>query len=587
MLLAAVLVACVAPLAAQTLQDCSATDHFCTLSSNGTMLHTPADGATLTASGTPVPLVSFQVHYNSSLVREVVVDFEGYATREDTLDTCPLPPSILNDPRTSCTGKFELPPMGTAASTLVAVLPADIAQMSNRTTLCFHAVSVDGVDLPQRCVHIRPLGAAKLTSTQYSVDGVVFRPSSSVFYALVGNKEPEDPADRHRLRLDFKTDASAPPNPSDVVEIDLKQGPDGISAELPGQKWLGDTFFADGVWQRSLVFHPTVEHVGKSFPVSFQVITTADASLTSSAATALGGLSCGAVPGPCPSTVAPTIVQYTVRVDLFAVKFTNSSANKPLLEPETGLAVDPPQFSAGPAAQHIVAYVNCPMVPFGVAAYVSLGQLYRSAAAGRSIEFTLLDDEDGSLTAMGVSLTRTLAYADLSSVACGDTSSGCYSDTIFFHTAVSWTPALETMGQTRNVCIRADARTFLVDRCFAIEVRRCYYCTQTEDTLHSIAAKFDTDWLQLWSANFRGDAVLNPHEVNPNALAPGTVLRLGPIYNVRVPEELAHLAKEFQTTEEALRRANRDLPEDVGVVPAQALCVLPGICTVESESWML
>ena len=34
-----------------------------------------------------------------------------------------------------------------------------------------------------------------------------------------------------------------------------------------------------------------------------------------------------------------------------------------------------------------------------------------------------------------------------------------------------------------------------------MEVKRCFYCTVESDTLHSIAAKFQTFWMQIWSAN--------------------------------------------------------------------------------------
>ncbi len=36
-----------------------------------------------------------------------------------------------------------------------------------------------------------------------------------------------------------------------------------------------------------------------------------------------------------------------------------------------------------------------------------------------------------------------------------------------------------------------------------MEVKRCFYCTVESDTLHSIAAKFQTFWMQIWSANYK------------------------------------------------------------------------------------
>ena len=75
-----------------------------------------------------------------------------------------------------------------------------------------------------------------------------------------------------------------------------------------------------------------------------------------------------------------------------------------------------------------------------------------------------------------------------------------------------------------------------------LQVKRCFYCTLATDTLHSIAAKFQTSWMQVWAANHdRLDrtmvlvgAIPWRETKNPNELKPGTLLRLGPVFRARV-----------------------------------------------------
>jgi len=586
---------------AQTLM-CSDTDHLCDYHLlDGTVLHTPPDGTVLGATvdtATNFPnLIAFQVHYNTSMVSSIMVKYSDMDYRQAvaTADTCPLPASFSPDPRENCSSAFilrTLPSTG-IQSTVVAVLPISNAVGSSaRSSLCFHGVSTaDGTALPQRCVTIATIVSASFSSSQTRafVDNIPVPIVNRQISALVGNKEgAEEP---HVLRLDLSTDASAPTSAGDMVEIELKHD-DGISAELPGQEWLGPTVNTNGVWTRSLEYTPTVSQLNKEFAVTFQVSTSGNA--PPGADLPLNGVACGSVEGRCAADTTPGTARYRVTVLPFRTVFVEAHPGAPLFNPSTGIETG--EFSSAAPPEVVSAFVNCPMETFGISAFAEVGATFGATAAGalsrsRPVRFTIQeqhagedDDDDGpSLAELGLSLSPTRMYSGSEEFQCGDAT--CSSDTNFFHTTVSWTPALAMMGRTRRLCVAAETATSATQTCFTLVVERCRYCTMPGDTLHSVAAQFDTDWLQLWSANFMGGSG-GTHEMNPNVVAEGTQLRLGPVFRVRVGEDMHHLAQEFQTSVESLRRANRDLPEDAMMVPAQQeLCVLPGICTQQTE-WM-
>mmetsp|Transcript_10138 Transcript_10138/g.23715 ORF Transcript_10138/g.23715 Transcript_10138/m.23715 type:complete len:608 (+) Transcript_10138:136-1959(+) len=573
-----------------------APDHLCDYTkADGTIVHTPPSGSVLGASIDPSGFptqIAFQVHYNSSIVSRIVVKYSDYAHRQATAATCPLPASFGTDPRENCSQTAVLSSDAATGITtsVVSVLPVSGGD------LCFYGVrAADGASLPaERCVSIAPVGSAQLPNTINTafVDNIQVPVRNRAIIALVGNKEGavQNP---HVLRIDLSTDPTAVS--SGAVEIGLRTE-NGITSELPGQQWLGPTMNDNGVWKRSLEYIPTVEQLGKEFPISFQV-TTAGGPASGPAPPEISGIACGTVVGRCSTELTPDFtLTHTVRVLPFRTAFVDPPAPpldpRPLLDPATGAETG--QVSvAPPGPDSLAVYVNCPMQSFGVTAFAAVGRELDATAAGalsksRPVHFSIVEDEDEeqSLAELGLTLAPTTMYTGSEQVICeGGGDAYCASDTNFYHTAVSWTPQLEMMGRSRRLCVRAETSTFAAEKCFVLEVQRCLYCTQPSDTLHSVAARFHTNWLQLWSANFQGDPVLNPHEVNPNAIAAGTLLRLGPVYQLRLPEDLAHILHEFQTSEAAIRRTNRDLAPDATVIPAQSLCVLPGICTQEDE-WM-
>ena len=116
------------------------------------------------------------------------------------------------------------------------------------------------------------------------------------------------------------------------------------------------------------------------------------------------------------------------------------------------------------------------------------------------------------------------------------------------HVVASWTPPVEAMGHIFDVCVVAKGSKSHKERCIKVEVKPCFYCTVQSETLHTIASKFQTNWMQIWSANHdRMDELLHvdpkgtdpwKETKNPNHLKPGSLIRLGPVYHVPVQTEV-------------------------------------------------
>ncbi|KAJ1467858.1 hypothetical protein T484DRAFT_2314489 [Baffinella frigidus] len=68
---------------------------------------------------------------------------------------------------------------------------------------------------------------------------------------------------------------------------------------------------------------------------------------------------------------------------------------------------------------------------------------------------------------------------------------------------VEWLPRLGAEGTTYRICARAFDSFSEARRCWVIEVVRCMYCTTGDDreSIQSVAARFSSNWLQLWAAN--------------------------------------------------------------------------------------
>mmetsp|Transcript_27588 Transcript_27588/g.72925 ORF Transcript_27588/g.72925 Transcript_27588/m.72925 type:complete len:159 (+) Transcript_27588:298-774(+) len=122
--------------------------------------------------------------------------------------------------------------------------------------------------------------------------------------------------------------------------------------------------------------------------------------------------------------------------------------------------------------------------------------------------------------------------------------------------------------QERGLCVGAACALRAVDRCFAVRVAKCRYCLGPGETLMAAAAKYKTDWMQVWGAN--------PTITDPDDVALYTPLTLGPIYTVRVTDTLQRAADRFGTTSDNILGANPDV--NATLQAGTALCVLPAVC---------
>ena len=168
----------------------------------------------------------------------------------------------------------------------------------------------------------------------------------------------------------------------------------------------------------------------------------------------------------------------------------------------------------------------------------------------------------------------------------------------YAHVSATWTPPLQAVGHIYNVCVQSRSAKSFAERCVLVEVKRCFYCTVRGETLHTIAAKFQTNWMQIWSANHErmGDdldidlpagTTWWKETKNPNDLKPGVLIRLGPVFHSPVDTEVEYLLEEFQTTREALLLSNPNLhPEMTHIKADEEVCILPDICSQDREEWL-
>ncbi len=103
--------------------------------------------------------------------------------------------------------------------------------------------------------------------------------------------------------------------------------------------------------------------------------------------------------------------------------------------------------------------------------------------------------------------------------------------------------------------------------CHSINVVKCRTCVGPGDTIGSIAARYSTDWMQLWGSNF------NISE--PDALQQGQLMTLGPLYRTRYGDTLNSVAQLFSTTAGSILALNPDVPAQEALDVDTMLCVQP------------
>lgn len=135
-----------------------------------------------------------------------------------------------------------------------------------------------------------------------------------------------------------------------------------------------------------------------------------------------------------------------------------------------------------------------------------------------------------------------------------------------------YTPVMKDQGLKARICFQATTQTsHAIQRCFRIFVSKCRYCVQPGESLEEVARSFDTDWLQLYSAN--------PHITKPHALPEYELINLGALYPVRPGDTLAAIQERFQGSMTALQRANPEIVKADETMPTgKLICVLPAVC---------
>ena len=111
--------------------------------------------------------------------------------------------------------------------------------------------------------------------------------------------------------------------------------------------------------------------------------------------------------------------------------------------------------------------------------------------------------------------------------------------------------------------------------CLSVKVQKCQYCAQAGESLASIAAAFNSDWLHLYTTN--------PTLRDPDHIQAGAVVNTGVLYEVREGDYLALLADKFFTSTEAILAVNPDLHGGAALLEGSEVCILPPVCGIECQ----
>ncbi|EKX31914.1 hypothetical protein GUITHDRAFT_148991 [Guillardia theta CCMP2712] len=129
------------------------------------------------------------------------------------------------------------------------------------------------------------------------------------------------------------------------------------------------------------------------------------------------------------------------------------------------------------------------------------------------------------------------------------------------------------------VCIGYLCQQRGKELCFSVLVKKCRYCLSIGETIMGAAARYNSDWLQIWGAN--------PAILTPDSVGAWTELRLGPTYITRHGDTLDLLASRFGTSSTNILEANPDVPvvNNTGLLTVgQPICILPRVCWMQAQS---
>jgi hypothetical protein len=147
---------------------------------------------------------------------------------------------------------------------------------------------------------------------------------------------------------------------------------------------------------------------------------------------------------------------------------------------------------------------------------------------------------------------------------------------------LAWTPRRGQEGATYQVCIQMQDSCRSVpplEACLNITIVKCQLCLIDGQTLQSVAAEYDTDYLSLYSTN----VALS----NPDALPMGTLVNLGVLYRVQEEDSLHALQGRFLSSVEHMLSLNPDIRDDAGaeaLVEGDRICIAPPLCAVQCDA---
>jgi len=157
-----------------------------------------------------------------------------------------------------------------------------------------------------------------------------------------------------------------------------------------------------------------------------------------------------------------------------------------------------------------------------------------------------------------------------------------------------FTPTPTQGGLYENICFTAedsegDCRVSQKTvHCIMVKVRQCKWHVQNEDALVEVAARFDTNWLQLWH--------LNPSLHHPGySLTVGTDINVGHLYTVEGSDTLEELSERFGTSVDQIINLNYWIKawlesemdwmtlEGENIYEGETLCILPNSCKTSTD----
>lgn len=148
---------------------------------------------------------------------------------------------------------------------------------------------------------------------------------------------------------------------------------------------------------------------------------------------------------------------------------------------------------------------------------------------------------------------------------------------------LEWRPSKGQEAFDYNICMVASgARQGEPSVCVVVSVARCQYCAQSGDTIQTMAQVFHTSWSQIWSGNHLLE--------DPDAVAVGDVISLGPTYVVQQGDDVDHIAGRFGASQDDVLLWNPDIGSDAAravkyeLWELQELCIIPGTCVYDAST---